>query len=515
MNTLLIIIATLLAIIFFTPLLIFGYLYFIDKHQAQHSVLRNYPVLGKMRYMLEKIGPEMRQYLYHNDNEGSPFNRNEFIFVNKAAKYKDRMLGFGSERDFEKPGLYLVNKMFPLQHSELKIDQSRKVNTKLYQITQEGFISRDEHREDKVIDPYLLSDEDAIVIGRHTAAEPFQVKGLIGQSAMSFGSLGSHAITALSEGLGMAGGTWMNTGEGSVSPYHEKGDVDLIMQISSGLFGVRTKEGAFSWEAFKEKSAKKNVKAFELKLAQGAKPRGGHLAANKVTEEIAEIRTLTPWEEVDSPNRFENINDTGELLDFLNQLREVGGKPVGIKMTVGNEAEVEDMVKVMVEKDIIPDFITVDGGNGGSGATYYEMAASVGLPTFAALPYVDQLLEKYGLRERTLIIASGQLVTPDKVAMALAMGADLVNIARGFMMSTGCIRSHRCHTNTCPVGVATTDPKLERALDIDEKKYRVCNYLISMREGLFDLAAIAGIDSPTKFTKEHLIYKEQFKVHGG
>ncbi|GAA3713416.1 FMN-binding glutamate synthase family protein [Salinicoccus jeotgali] len=514
MNTLLIIIVLLLAIVFFTPLVIFGYLYFVDKRQTQHSILRNYPVLGKMRYILEMIGPEMRQYFYNNDSEDRPFNRNEFVFVNKAAKYKDRMIGFGSDRDFEKPGLYLVNKMFPLQHSELKIDQSRKVETKLYQITQEGLISRDEHRHDEKIDPYLLSDEDAIVIGRNTVAEPFRVKGLIGQSAMSFGSLGSHAITALSKGLGMAGGTWMNTGEGSVSPYHEKGDVDLIMQISSGLFGVRTKNGEFSWEEFRNKAGKEKVKAFELKLAQGAKPRGGHVAANKVTEEIAEIRNLHPWQTVDSPNRFENIRNTGELLDFLSEMREVGGKPVGIKLSVGNEAEVEDMVKVMKEKDIIPDFITIDGGNGGSGATYYELAASVGLPTFAALPYMDQLLEKYGLRERTLIIASGQLVTPDKVAMALAMGADLVNIARGFMMSTGCIRTHKCHTNTCPVGVATTDPKLEQALDIEEKKYRVCNYLISLREGLFDLAAIAGIDSPTKFTKEHLIYKDQFKVHG-
>lgn len=513
MNILLGIIIAVLVIFILMPFLFFTYLYFVDKHQKQHSILRNYPVLGKMRYILEKIGPEMRQYFFNNDSEDKPFNRNEFVYVNKAAKYKNRMIGFGSDRDYEKPGLYIVNNMFPMQHRELKIDQQQKIKTRLYNITQEGLLSRDEHREEKVIDPYLLKDDEAVVIGENTVPQPFRVKGLIGQSAMSFGALGSNAITSLSKGLGMAGGTWMNTGEGSLSPYHEKGDVDLIMQISAGLFGVRTKDGEFSWEGFKEKSEKENVKAFELKLAQGAKPRGGHVEGSKVTEEIAEIRNLVPWQTINSPNRFNEFNDTEGLLSFLDKMRNVGGKPIGVKITVGNEAQIESMIKIMKEVDIVPDFITVDGGDGGSGATYYELAASVGLPTFSALPYVDNLLKKYEIRDRTHIIASGQLITPDKIAMALAIGADLVNIARGFMISTGCIQTHRCHTNECPVGVATTDPNLERALDIEEKKYRVCNYLVALREGLFELAAIAGIDSPTKFSREHIVYKERFKLH--
>src|SRR5699024_5700416 len=249
-------------------------------------------------------------------------------------------------------------------------------------------------------------------------------------------------------------------GEGSISPYHQKGDVDLIMQVSPGLFGVRTIEGEFSWEEFKTKSEIDQVKAFELKLAQGAKTRGGHVEGQKVTEEIAEIRKVEPGVTINSPNRFREFDDAKGLLDFVDQMRDVGGKPVGTKIVIGNEEQAESYVQAMAETGIVPDFITLDGGNGGTGASYYELAESVGLPTFAALPLLDDLLVKYGIRERTHIIASGKLLTTDKIAMALALGADMVNIARGFMLSVGCIMAQVCHTNNCPAGVATTDPKL-------------------------------------------------------
>jgi glutamate synthase domain-containing protein 2 len=467
-------------------------------------------VLGKVRYIFEKMGPEFRQYFFNNDNENKPFNRREFEYVYKSAKYQNRMIGYGSEREFEKPGLYIVNNMFPQQREEMKIEQHPKIKTRHYRIDNEKLFSRKEHHEEAVIDPFYLPDEEAIILGAETAKKPFKINGMIGQSAMSFGSLGDHAITALSKGLGMAGGTWMNTGEGSLSPYHLKGNVDIIMQISPGLFGVRTADGEFSWEEFKKKSEIDQVKAFELKLAQGAKTRGGHVEGKKVTEEIAEIRKVEPWQTINSPNRFRGISGPQELLAFVDQLRSVGGKPVGTKIVAGNEEQVEQYVRAMKETGIIPDFITIDGGDGGTGASFYELAESVGLPSFAAIPLVDDMLKKYGIREKTHIIASGKLLTPDKMAMALALGADMINIARGFMLSVGCIMAQVCHTNNCPVGVATTDPDLQKGLSIEEKKYRVCNYLVTMRQGLFEMAAVAGIDSPRKFTREHIVYKDEF-----
>ncbi|WP_226037470.1 FMN-binding glutamate synthase family protein [Aquibacillus saliphilus] len=513
-NGLLLALLPILLIMVILPLVIVFRIYFHDNNQLEHSVLRNYPVLGKVRYVLEKAGPELRQYLYNNDNEGKPFNRKEFEFVNKAGKYNSRMLGYGSEKDFNQGGFYMVNHMFPKQREEMQVDQEPKIKTKLYKIDNEKLFARKEHRIEEEINPYYLSDEHVIVLGKETAKKPFALKGLIGQSAISYGSLGDRAITALSQGLGMAGGTWMNTGEGSVSPHHLKGNVDIIMQISPGLFGVRTKDGEFSWDDFKKKSDIEQIKAFELKLAQGAKTRGGHVDGDKVTKEIAEIRDVEQGKTINSPNRFREFSDTEGLLDFVDQLRDVGGKPVGIKIVVGNEKEVEQLVKVIKEKQVYPDFITVDGGEGGTGASYYELASSVGLPAFAAIPLVNDLLEKYQIRDKTHIIASGKLLTPDKIAMALALGADLVNIARGFMMTVGCIMSQVCHTNNCPVGVATTDPKLQKALIVEEKKYRTCNYLVALREGLFTMAAVTGLDSPTKFNREHIVYKNKMWDRG-
>ncbi|WLV24254.1 FMN-binding glutamate synthase family protein [Aciduricibacillus chroicocephali] len=493
------------------PLAVLFRIYFHDRKQEQHTILRNYPVLGKARYIVEKMGPELRQYLFNNDNEGKPFSRRQFEFVYKAAKYNNRMIGYGSERDFEQGGYYLVNSMFPSQREEVRIEQEPKVKTKLYRIEDEGLFSRKEKRHDTELDPFLYPDEDAIILGKDTVRQPFKVKGMIGQSAMSFGSLGDHAVTALSKGLGMAGGTWMNTGEGSLSPYHQKGEVDIIMQISSGLFGVRTEDGKMDWDAFVKKSRIEQVKAFELKLAQGAKQRGGHVDGSKVTKEIAEIRNIKVGQTVDSPNRFHEFSDIEGLLHFVEKMRELGGKPVGTKIVIGDEKQAEQYVAKMKEMNIVPDFITIDGGEGGSGATYYELAESVGLPAFSALPLLDDLLKKYGLRERTHIIASGKLLTPDRAAMALALGADMINIARGFMLSVGCIMAEVCHTNRCPTGVTTTDPKLQQALAIEEKKYRVANYVVAMREGIFELAAVAGLKSPREFSREHIVYKQHFK----
>ena len=485
------------------------YLVFIDRTQKQHPILRNYPLIGRARYLLETIGPELRQYLFNNDLEGTPFSRNDYQHIVKNAKYKRNVVGFGSQRDFEEAGYYIRNSMFPKLTEELKMDRETKAITERYLLIKEPlFTQKKEHLEKNESPVYLLDDRDAIVIGENCRS-PFVVKGQIGMSAMSYGSLGERAVTALSEGLGIAKGTWMNTGEGGLSEYHLKGGVDIIMQIGPGLFGVRDKEGNFNWDALKEKSRIPEIKAFELKLAQGAKTRGGHIDGEKVTEEIAKIRMVEPFKSIDSPNRFREFNDLPALFNFIEQIREVTGKPVGMKIVIGSNQEADELARQIKETGKGPDFITVDGGEGGTGASYQELADSVGLPIKSALPLVDNALKKHGVRNRVKIIASGKLFSPDRIAIALAMGADLINIARAFMITVGCIQAQKCASNACPVGVATTDPELQKALVIDEKKYRTANYVITMRKGLFRLAAAAGLDSPVHFKREHVVYKDE------
>ena len=250
------------------------------------------------------------------------------------------------------------------------------------------------------------------------------------------------------------------------------------------------------------------MKAIELKFAQGAKTRGGHLDGKKVNEDIARIRNVEPHKTIDSPNRFKEFDDIPGMLDFIDKIRDHTGLPVGIKMVAGNMEDFENFAKFMAETNRHPDFITVDGGEGGTGASFQALADSVGLPIHSAITLVHQTLIKYGVRDNVKIIASGKLFTPDRVAIMLGMGADLVNMARAFMITVGCIMSQRCHTNTCPVGVATTDDKLQKALVIEEKSYRVANFVVTMREGLFNMAAAAGLYSPVEFKDKHIAFKD-------
>lgn len=490
------------------PVVLFAYLYFIDRKQDQHAILRNFPVLGKVRYIAEKMGPELRQYLFDHDNAGKPFSRVDYHSVVLPGKYLNNMVGYGSERNFEQAGYYIKNAMFTKQDEEMKVDNTDLIDTKAYNIDEENLLNRKEHMEDNRTKPWLLDDDHAVVIGPD-CKEPFVVKSPIGMSAMSYGSLGDRAITALSHGLAMAKGSWMNTGEGGLSNHHLEGGVDIINQIGAGLFGVRTKDGKFSWELLKEKSEIPQVKAFELKLAQGAKTRGGHVDGEKVTEEIAEIRNVEPYQTINSPNRFYQFDDAPSMVDFIGKMREHTGLPVGIKIVVGGNDSVEELAAYMASSGEGPDFITVDGSEGGTGASYQDLADSVGLPIKTAVMIADETLKRYGVRDRVVLIASGKRISPDRVAVIMGMGADLVNIARGFMMSVGCIMALRCHTNTCPAGVATTDEDLQRALVVEEKQYRVTNYLVQLREGLFRMSASAGIDSPTKFDRQHVMYKDE------
>ena len=490
------------------PITIAIFLYFYDKSQKQHAILRNFPILGRMRYVMEKTGPELRQYLFNDDNDGEPFNREEYLHMVMPGKYLNSVIGFGSKRDFEESGYYIRNAMFTKQNEEMRVDNANLIDTMRYIVDEDNFFSRKEHREEIPTLPWLLPEEDAIVIGPN-CEHPFHVRSMLGQSAMSYGALGENAITALSKGIGMAQGAWMNTGEGGLSKHHLAGGADIIAQIGSGLFGFRTEDGEFSLERVREKADIPQVKAFEIKLAQGAKMRGGHVEGAKVTEEIAAIRNVVPFVSINSPNRFHQFDDYPTLFEFIDQIRQHSGKPVGIKIVIGGKQDAEELASFMHETGMGPDFISLDGGEGGSGATYQDLADSVGLPLRSAIILLDDALRKFEVRDRVKIIASGKITTPDRAAIVLAMGADLVQVARGFMISVGCIMADRCHTNDCPAGVATTDKKLQQGLVVEEKKYRVTNYILTMREGLFRVAAAAGLDSPTKLERHHVVYKDE------
>ena len=499
------IVTSLIVLMIGVPPILFIFFYFHDRRQSQHSVLRNFPLLGRVRYLLEMLGPELRQYMFDGDTEARPFSRSDFANIVVSGKYMKTLIAFGSKRDFKESGWYLKNSMFPNLVEDMRVSRDPQIRTKRY-VGTEGLFSRKEHLEEVFVSPWTLNLEDAVVIGPN-CREPWHVRGPVGMSAMSFGALGENAISAISYGLGMATGSWVNTGEGGLAPYHTIGGGDVIMQIGPGLFGVRNEDGTFNWDHFKDKAENPHVKCFELKMAQGAKIRGGHVEGSKVNEEIAAIRGVTPWKSVDSPNRHTSFDDLESMFDFVDRMRDEGGKPVGIKIVMGGPDSADALASFMATSGRGPDFITVDGGEGGSGATYKEMADTMGLPIQSGLLYADNALRHYGVRDRVKVFASGKLFSPDKIAIAMGMGADLINIARGMMISVGCIGAEKCHTNKCPVGVATTDPKHQKGLVIDEKKWRVLNYVVTLRNGLNSLAAASGLNNYTQFEREHIVYR--------
>ena len=479
-----------------------------DRLQTQHSIRINFPIISRIRYLSEHVSPELRQYFFEGDHEGKPFSRLDFQFIVKAAKYAKTIIAFGSKRDFDQPGFYIRNAFFAKQINDLEADNEEQIHTKKYITDKDTLFARHEHREKGQLKPWYYTDHDAIIVGKDTCRSPFTIKSPVAMSGMSYGALGDHAITALSYGLKDAG-AYMNTGEGGLSPHHLKGGADIVVQIGPAKFGFRNPDGTFSYEELRKKASIPQVKAFELKLGQGAKIRGGHIEGAKVTPEIASIRGVEPYKTIDSPNRFEEFDDMHSMMDFLEQIRDVSGKPVGLKMVIGSEETFEEFVAYMDRTKRYPDFITIDGGEGGTGATYQAMADSVGLPIKPALMIAQRILKKYGVRDKVTLIASGKLFSPDRIAIALSMGADVVQIARGLMIAVGCIGAQKCHSNECPVGVATTNPKLQKGLVIDEKRYRVTNYITTLREELFLLAAAAGLTSPRQFNEKHIVYVDQ------
>ncbi len=502
-------VATLIVLLamFVVPPAFLFFLYWRDRGQQQHAVLRNFPILGRVRYALEHIGPELRQYLFDADRSGKPYSRDEYRNLVFAQKYLKTLISFGSKRDYQKPGWYLRNALLPTLMSDMRVDSAPSITSMRYKVAHEGLFRREEAREPVQVAPWTLLPGARPVIGPGLA-EPWELSGLIGMSAMSYGALGRHAIRALSEGLAIATGSWVNTGEGGLSEHHQVGGGDVVFQIGPGLFGVRDESGAFCWDRFQEHARNPLVRAFELKFHQGAKIRGGHVEGVKVTPEIAAIRGVPVGKPIDSPNRFPMFSTLDQAFDHVARMRELGGKPVGIKIVVGAPGSVDPLAEALARRGDGPDFLTIDGGEGGSGATYQEMADSMGLPIESAIVLVDDALRRAGVRDHVKLMASGKLSSADRVAVALALGADAVNVARGLMISVGCIQAQKCHTNECPVGVATTDEELMKALVVQEKRHRVANYVITLRAGLTSLSAAAGLTAPTQLERQHAVWRD-------
>lgn len=442
--------------------------FIIDVTQNKQAIRRNYPVIGRFRYLFETLGEFFRQYFFAMDREELPFNRSQRTWVYRAAKNVSNTRGFGSTRDLSSPGTILfVNCPFPT----LDVDA---VKTK------------------------------TITIGEY-CENPYTTDSLINISGMSYGALSKPAVLALSCGAYQAG-CWMNTGEGGLSPWHLEGGADLVMQIGTAKYGVRDKGGMLDIVKIKEVAAYPQIKMFELKLSQGAKPgKGGILPAEKVTEEIAKIRGITPYEASISPNRHPEINSVDDLLDMIHKVRQAAEKPVGIKMVLGAYGWLDSLMQAIIKRGIAhaPDFITIDSADGGTGAAPMSLMDDVGLPLRESLPKLIDKLNEYGLRDRIKVIASGKLITPTEIAWALCMGTDFITSARGFMFSLGCIQALQCNRNTCPTGITTHNKRLQKGLNPEHKAVRVANFVKNINHEVGVIAHSCGVKEPRELKRFH------------
>ncbi|HTH39908.1 MAG TPA: FMN-binding glutamate synthase family protein [Rhodocyclaceae bacterium] len=446
------------------------YWYISDITQKKHAILRNYPVIGHLRYFFEQLGEYFRQYFFLGDRDERPFNRATRAWIYRLAKNEGGIIGFGTTYDKQSPGaLLFVNATFPVLE------------------------------EDRLPTPSL-------VIGEGYCRTPFVAKSLVNVSAMSFGAISKPAVRALSSGAAKAG-CWMDTGEGGLSPYHLEGGCDVIFQIGTAKYGVRDSEGNLSDQRLQELAAHETVRAFEIKLSQGAKPgKGGVLLGAKVTPEIAKIRGIPEGKDSLSPNRHPDIHNMDELLDMVVHVREVTGKPVGIKTAIGGWEFMHLLTEAIGRRGLshAPDFLVIDGGEGGSGAAPQALADHMALSIEEALPRVVDALIETGLKERIKVVAAGKLVTSARAAWALACGADFVNTARGFMFSLGCIQALRCHTNTCPTGVTTHNENLQRGLVVEDKAERVTQYCRNINKEIDMIAHSCGLHHAREFRREHV-----------
>ncbi|MEY9874518.1 glutamate synthase domain-containing protein 2 [Streptacidiphilus sp. MAP12-33] len=444
-----------------------------DLIQKRHALQRNFPVLGHARYLLEKIGPELRQYIVTSNEEERPFSRDQRSWIYASAKEENNYFGFGTEVDVE------------------------HVQGHAY-IKQRTFASGtlpDAH------DPQAALPSAKVLGGPRGRAKAFRPASVVNISAMSFGSLSGAAITALNKGAAQAG-TMHNTGEGGLSPYHRNGG-DLVLQIGTAYFGCRNEDGTFNLDKLKEVVASAPVRAIEIKLSQGAKPGlGGMLPGAKVTEEIAAIRGIPVGKDCASPSRHSAFGDVDSMLDFVELIAAETGLPVGVKSAVGEMGFWQDLAKLMSQGDRGVDFVTIDGGEGGTGAAPRIFADSVALPFRMGFSRVYGTFAELGLTDELTFIGSGKLGLPENAAVAFALGADMLNVAREAMLSIGCIQSQKCHTDTCPTGIATQNAWLARGLDPASKSTRAAVYLRTLRRELIKVSSAVGVAHPGLITAD-------------
>lgn len=443
-------------------------MFVIDITQTKNAIRRNYPVLGRFRDTFSKLGEFFRQYFFAMDREEMPFNRAEREWIYKSSEGTDNTVAFGSTKSLAPVGTVIfINCPFPTLE------------------------------EDTV-------PASPITIGPY-CEHPYETQSILNISGMSFGAISRPAVVALSKGAKRAN-CWLNTGEGGLSPYHLEGGCDIVCQIGTARYGVRTPDGKFDKDKLLALAARPEVKMFELKMSQGAKPgKGGILPAEKVTAEIAEIRGIPVGQASISPNGYPEIRNVAQLLDTLIKIRDLTGKPVGFKTVVGAYGWLDSLCREINSRGIeaAPDFITIDSGDGGTGAAPMPLMDNVGLPIKESLPMVVDVLLRHGLRDRIKLIASGKMVTPADVAWAYCAGADIVVSARGFMFALGCIQALKCNKNTCPTGITTHDKRFQRGLEPEHKAVRVKNYVERIRNDVGVLAHSCGVAHPRALKRFH------------
>ncbi len=449
-------------------LLVLLVLYVVDVTQTRHAIRRNYPIIGRLRYVFEHLGAFFRQYFFAMEREELPFNREQRSWVYRAAKNVDTTVPFGSTRDLRPMGsLLFANTTFPTLDAEAR-------------------------------------PAAPVVIGPDTA-HPFTATSFFNISAMSYGAISKPAVQALSNGAKKAG-CWLNTGEGGLSQWHLEGGADLVFQIGTAKYGVRDGNGRLDDDKLRAVARHDTVRMFEIKLSQGAKPgKGGILPGAKVSDEIAGIRGIPAGQDSISPNRHPDIDDAGKLLDLVGRVRAVTGKPTGFKLVLGDPAWLDTLMAEIGRRGVAhaPDFITLDSADGGTGAAPMSLIDYVGLPIQESLPLLVDALADHGLRDRVKVVVSGKLINPAEVAWALCVGADFINSARGFMFALGCIQAMQCNRNTCPTGVTTHDPRLQKGLDPADKAARVAHYVKSVSKEVGIIAHSCGAAEPRHLRREH------------
>lgn len=442
--------------------------YVMDVTQNQTALLRNFPVIGHFRYWFEHLGEFFRQYFFAMDREELPFNRAQRSWAYKAAKNIDNTVAFGSTKDLRRPGaVVFVNSPFPTLATD-------------------------------------AVTANPITFGPG-CRQSYSTDALFCISGMSYGAISKPAVLALAHGAKKAG-IWMNTGEGGLSPYHEEAGCDIVFQIGTAKNGVSDHDGNLNDDLLRSVAEKDVVKMFEIKLSQGAKPgKGGILPGAKVNEEIARIRNIKVGQDAISPNRHPDIRSNSDLLDMIDRIREVTGKPVGFKAVISDAGWLEDLFSEINDrgKESAPDFITVDSADGGTGAAPLPLIDDMGLPLRESLPMLENKLIEYGLRDRVKIIASGKLITPADVAWAICLGADVCLSARGFMFSLGCIQALQCNQNTCPTGITTHNKKLQKGLVPEVKQERVANYAKNLVYEVGIIAHSCGVKEPRALSRHH------------